>query len=274
MKIARFSHDGLEQIGVVVDDSVVPVPGATSVLDEIAAVPDGPALALADVRLLAPIPRPPKFLAAGLNFTDHIEETGMAQPASPVFFNKQTTCVVGPGDDVHKPKASDLLDYEGELGVVIGRRCRHVPADAAFDVVAGYVIVNDVSVRDWQLQSPTMTLGKSFDTHGPIGPWLTTVDEIADPGNVAIKTWLNDELVQDGSTATMVFDIATQIATLSTAFTLEPGDIIATGTPAGVGIARQPPLWMKAGDVVRVEIEGLGVLENPIVDEPDSTMFR
>ena len=157
---------------------------------------------------------------------------------------------------------------------MIGRRCRHVPADAAFDVVAGYVIVNDVSVRDWQLQSPTMTLGKSFDTHGPIGPWLTTVDEIADPGNVAIRTWLNDELVQDGSTATMVFDIATQIETLSTAFTLEPGDIIATGTPAGVGIARQPPLWMKAGDVVRVEIEGLGVLENPIVDEPDSTMRR
>ena len=274
MKIARFSHDGLEQIGVVVDDTVIAVPGATSVLDEIASVPDGPAIALADVRLLAPIPRPPKFLAAGLNFTDHIEETGMTQPASPVFFNKQSTCVVGPGDDVHKPRASDLLDYEGELGVVIGTRCRHVPADAAFEVIAGYVIVNDVTVRDWQLAAPTMTLGKSFDTHGPIGPWLTTVDEIADPGNVGIKTWLNDELVQDGSTASMVFDIATQIEKLTTAFTLEPGDIIATGTPAGVGIARQPPLWMKAGDVVRVEIEGLGVLENPIVDEPDSTTLR
>jgi 2-keto-4-pentenoate hydratase/2-oxohepta-3-ene-1,7-dioic acid hydratase in catechol pathway len=274
MKIARFSHDGLEQIGVVVDDTVIPVPGATSVLDEITSVPDGPALALGDVRLLAPIPRPPKFLAAGLNFTDHIEETGMTQPASPVFFNKQSTCVVGPGDGVHKPRASDLLDYEGELGVVIKTRCRHVPAEAAFEVIAGYVIVNDVSVRDFQLAAPTMTLGKSFDTHGPIGPWLTTVDEIADPGDVAIRTWLNDELVQDGSTATMVFDIATQIEALTTVFTLEPGDIIATGTPAGVGIARKPPLWMKAGDVVRVEIEGLGVLENPIVDEPDSTTVR
>jgi 2-keto-4-pentenoate hydratase/2-oxohepta-3-ene-1,7-dioic acid hydratase in catechol pathway len=274
MKIARFSHDGLEQIGVVVGDSVVPVPGATSVLDEIAAVPDGTAIPLADVRLLAPIPRPPKFLAAGLNYADHIAETGMATPPSPVFFNKQTTCVAGPGDDVHRPRISELLDYEGELGVVIGRRCRHVPAAAAFEVIAGYLIVNDVSVRDWQLRAPTMTLGKSFDTHGPIGPWLTTVDEIDDPTDLSIRTWLNDELVQDGTTASMVYDIATQIETLSTSFTLEPGDIIATGTPAGVGIARQPPLWMKAGDVVRVEIEGLGVLENPIVDEPDSTTFR
>ncbi len=167
-----------------------------------------------------------------------------------------------------------MLDYEGELGVVIGRRCRHVPAESAFEVVAGYLVVNDVTVRDWQLRSPTMTLGKSFDTHGPIGPWLTTVDEIADPQNLWIRTWLNDELVQDGSTSDMIYDIATQIATLSTAFTLEPGDIIATGTPAGVGIVRQPPLWMKAGDVVRVEIEGLGVLENPIVEEPDTTVWR
>jgi 2-keto-4-pentenoate hydratase/2-oxohepta-3-ene-1,7-dioic acid hydratase in catechol pathway len=274
MRIARFSHDGTEQIGVVVDDTVVPLPGVTSVLDAIGAEPDGPGIALADVRLLAPIPRPPKFLAAGLNFTDHIAEVGRDQPESPVFFNKQTTCVVGPGDDVHRPRASELLDYEGELGVVIGRRCRHVPVDEAFAVVAGYLIVNDVSVRDWQLRSPTMTLGKSFDTHGPTGPWLTTVDEIDDPYSLSIRTWLNDVLVQDGTTASMVFDISTQIATLSTAFTLEPGDIIATGTPAGVGIARQPPLWMKAGDVVRIEIEGLGSLENPIVDEPDSTVVR
>jgi 2-keto-4-pentenoate hydratase/2-oxohepta-3-ene-1,7-dioic acid hydratase in catechol pathway len=237
-------------------------------------VPDGAPVPLADVRLLAPIPRPPKFLAAWLNFTDHIEETGMTQPASPVFFNKQTTCVVGPRDDVHRPRASEMLDYEGELGVVIGRRCRHVPADAAFEVVAGYVVVNDVSVRDWQLRSPTMTLGKSFDTHGPIGPWLTTVDEIADPHDLSIRTWLNDELVQDGSTSSMIFDIPAQIATLSTSFTLEPGDIIATGTPAGVGLVRQPPLWMKPGDVVRVEISGLGSLENRIIDEPAETTFR
>ena len=274
MRLARFFHGGAEQFGAVVGDAVIPAPAMTSVLDPVIDVPLGPRIPIGDVRLLAPIERPPKFLAAGLNFEDHLKEVGLPRPPSPVFFNKQTTCVVGPGADVHKPRVSDMLDYEGELGVVIGTRCRHVPADSAFDVVAGYLVVNDVTVRDWQLSSPTMTLGKSFDTHGPIGPWLTTADEIDDPQNLRIRTWLNDELMQDGSTADMIYDIATQIATLTTAFTLEPGDIIATGTPAGVGIARQPPLWMKAGDVVRVEIDGLGVLENPIIDEPDSTVIR
>jgi 2-keto-4-pentenoate hydratase/2-oxohepta-3-ene-1,7-dioic acid hydratase in catechol pathway len=274
MRLARYEHEQIEAIGAVVDGAIVPLPGVASVLEPPSALPDGPRLAFEDVRLLAPIPRPPKFLAAGLNYEDHLEETGLPRPASPVFFNKQTTCVVGPGDDVHRPRVSDQLDYEGELGVVIGRRCRHVPIEHAFDVVAGYLVVNDVTVRDWQLSSPTMTLGKSFDTHGPIGPWLTTVDEIDDPHDLAIRTWLNDQLVQDGSTSSMIFDIPTQIATLSTAFTLEPGDIIATGTPAGVGIVRQPPLWMKPGDVVRVEIDGLGVLENRVVEEPAGSAVR
>jgi 2-keto-4-pentenoate hydratase/2-oxohepta-3-ene-1,7-dioic acid hydratase in catechol pathway len=268
MRLARYQHESGEAVGAVVDDSIVPLAGVTTVLDAPSELPDGPRLPLDRVRLLAPIPRPPKFLAAGLNYEDHLEETGLPRPATPVFFNKQTTCIVGPGDDVHLPRVSEQLDYEGELGVVIGRRCRHVPVEAALDVVAGYLVVNDVSVRDWQLSSPTMTLGKSFDTHGPIGPWLTTADEIADPHDLSIRTWLDDELVQDGSTRSMIFDIPTQIARLTAAFTLEPGDIIATGTPAGVGIVRQPPLWMKAGDVVRVEIDGLGVLENRIVDEP------
>jgi 2-keto-4-pentenoate hydratase/2-oxohepta-3-ene-1,7-dioic acid hydratase in catechol pathway len=281
MRLARYLHDDTGAIGAVVGDTVIPLPGVTSVLDGPSEVPDGPSevpdgprVPLSDVRLLAPIPRPPKFLAAGLNFEDHLAETGLPRPATPVFFNKQTTCVVGPGDDVHRPRVSEMLDYEGELGVVIGRRCRHVPADAAYEVIAGYLIVNDVTVRDWQLASPTMTMGKSFDTHGPIGPWLTTVDEIPNPHDLAIRTWLNDQQVQDGSTKDMIFDIPTQIATLSTAFTLEPGDIIATGTPAGVGIVRQPPLWMQAGDIVRVEIDGLGVLENRIIDEPADTEFR
>lgn len=273
MRLARYRHEGNEGVGTVVDGEVVPLPGVTSVLDAPSELPAGPRLPLAQVRLLAPIARPPKFLAAGLNYEDHLEETGMPRPTSPVFFNKQSTCVVGPGDDVHRPRVSEQVDYEGELGVVIGRRCRHVPAESAFDVIAGYLVVNDVTVRDWQLRSPTMTLGKSFDTHGPIGPWLTTVDEITDPHDLRIRTWLNDELVQDGSTRRMIFDIPTQIATLSTSFTLEPGDIISTGTPAGVGLVRQPSLWMKAGDVVRVEIEGLGVLENPIVDEPADTVL-
>ncbi len=274
MKLARYQHEGIEAIGAVVDGAVVPLPGASSVLAAPQAVPEGPRLPLEQVRMLAPIARPPKFLAAGLNYEDHLAETGMPRPASPVFFNKQTTCVVGPGDDVHRPRVSDQLDYEGELGVVIGRRCRHVPVDCALGVIAGYLVVNDVSVRDWQLRSPTMTLGKSFDTHGPIGPWLTTADEITDPHNLRIRTWLNDEVVQDSSTSHMIFDIPTQIATLSTAFTLEPGDIIATGTPAGVGLVRHPPLWMKPGDVVRVEIEGVGSLENRIVEEPATTVIR
>jgi 2-keto-4-pentenoate hydratase/2-oxohepta-3-ene-1,7-dioic acid hydratase in catechol pathway len=274
MRLARFVRDGTEQIGAVADGAVVPLPGCVSVLDPVSGVTRRGGVPLAEVRLLAPIARPPKFLAAGLNFEDHLKETGMARPSWPVFFNKQSTCVVGPHDDVHKPRVSDLLDYEGELGVVIGTRCRHVPAAAAFEVVAGYLIVNDVTVRDWQLNSPTMTLGKSFDTHGPTGPWLTTADEIADPHDLRIRTWLNDQLVQDGSTRDMIFDIPTQIATLSTAFTLEPGDIISTGTPAGVGIVRQPPLWMKAGDVIRVEIDGLGALRNTIIDEPDSTAIQ
>jgi 2-keto-4-pentenoate hydratase/2-oxohepta-3-ene-1,7-dioic acid hydratase in catechol pathway len=271
MRVARFLHDGTEQIGAVSDGTVVPLPSCASVLDPVSGVSRRGGIPLAEVRLLAPIARPPKFLAAGLNFEDHLKETGMARPSWPVFFNKQSTCVAGPHDDIHKPRVSDLLDYEGELGVVIGTRCRHVPASAAFEVVAGYLIVNDVTVRDWQLNSPTMTLGKSFDTHGPTGPWLTTTDEIADPHDLRIRTWLNDQLVQDGSTRDMIFDIPTQIATLSTAFTLEPGDIISTGTPAGVGIVRQPPLWMKAGDVIRVEIDGLGAIRNTIIDEPDST---
>ncbi len=271
MRIARYEHEGQEAVGAVVGDEVVPLAGATSVLDAPPDLPTGSRLDLRDVRLLAPVARPPKFLAAGLNFVDHLEETGLPRPATPVFFNKQTTCIVGPGDGVHRPRASEMLDFEGELGVVIGRRCRHVPAAAATDVIAGYVVVNDVTVRDWQLASPTMTLGKSFDTHGPIGPWLTTTDEVPDPHDLRIRTWLNDELVQDGTTASMIFDIPTQIEHLSTAFTLEPGDIVATGTPAGVGVVRQPPLWMRPGDVVRVEIDGLGSLENPIVEEPADT---
>lgn len=226
---------------------------------------DGSVVPLADAQLLAPIPRPPKFLAIGLNYADHVAETGKARPELPMFFNKQSTCVVGPGEAIEIPTASDQVDYEGELGMVIGRRCRHVAAADAADVVAGYVVVNDVSVRDWQMRSPTMTLGKSFDTHGPIGPWIVTADELGDPHRLRLRTWVNDELVQDGNTAQMITDCWEQIAVLSTVCTLEVGDVIATGTPAGVGMARDPQLWLRDGDRVRVEIEGIGTLENPVV---------
>jgi 2-keto-4-pentenoate hydratase/2-oxohepta-3-ene-1,7-dioic acid hydratase in catechol pathway len=227
-------------------------------------------LSLDDVRLLAPV-LPRKFLGIGLNYADHIAESGMEAPEFPVFFNKQATCVVGPDADVHMPRVSTLLDYEGELAIVIGSRCRHVPVERAHEVIAGYTIANDVSVRDWQIRTPTMTMGKSFDTHGPLGPWIVTPDELGDPHALSLKTYVNDELRQDGNTGEMIYDCFQQIAHLSEAFTLEAGDVIATGTPAGIGAVRQPfpEGLLKVGDVVRIEIEGIGALRNTVVEEPD-----
>ena len=258
MRLCRFEIDGRARAGVVDGEQVVDRD-------------DREHYALDDVRLLAPVV-PRKFLAIGLNYADHIAESGMQAPEVPIFFNKQTTCVVGPNDDVHMPRASTLLDYEGELAMVIGERCRHVPAERAHEVIAGYTIANDVSVRDWQLRSPTMTMGKSFDTHGPLGPWIVTADELGDPHELGIRTFVNGDLRQDGNTREMVFNCFEQIAHLTEAFTLEPGDVIATGTPAGVGAVRQPfPAGLlKVGDVVRVEIDGIGELTNTVVAEPEA----
>lgn len=285
MRLAHFSHDGRSRLGVVVDDQVNDLAASAPDLptEPLAFLAAGaPALdaarratdsapawrPLADVRLLAPVPRPGKLLAIALNYQDHLEETGQAAPTFPTFFTKQSTCVIGPGDDIEVPRVSDLVDYEGELAVVIGTRCRHVPAAEALSVVAGYTIVNDVTVRDWQMKAPTMMIGKSFDTHGPMGPWIVTTDELPDPQTLGLRTTVNGEVLQDGNTKDMIFDIATQIETLSTAMTLEPGDVISTGTPAGVGIVRQPMVLLKPGDVVRIEIDGIGALENPVVAEP------
>jgi 2-keto-4-pentenoate hydratase/2-oxohepta-3-ene-1,7-dioic acid hydratase in catechol pathway len=258
MRLCRFDAGAGARHGIVEDDCVVERDnrGERHPLDE--------------VRLLAPV-LPRKYLAIGLNYADHIAESGMEAPQFPVFFNKQATCVVGPGDDVHMPWVSNLLDYEGELAVVIGERCRHVPEERAHEVIAGYTIANDVSVRDWQLRTPTMTIGKSFDTHGPLGPWLVTPDELGDPHDLTLKTYVNDELRQDSNTGEMIYDCFAQVAHLSEAFTLEPGDVIATGTPAGIGAVRQPfpEGLLKVGDVVRIEIDGIGELVNTVVEEPD-----
>ena len=257
MKRCRFEADGQVRSGIFDGDQVVdPHRGDRHPLEE--------------VRLLAPV-RPRKFLGIGLNYADHIAESGMEAPEFPVFFNKQSTCVVGPGDDVHMPRVSTLLDYEGELAIVIGERCRHVSEERAPEVIAGYTIANDLSVRDWQLRTPTMTLGKSFDTHGPLGPWVVSADELGDPHALSIKTYVNEELRQDGNTKEMIYDCFQQVAHLSEAFTLEPGDVIATGTPAGIGAVRQPfpSGLLKIGDTVRVEIEGIGTLENTVVEEPE-----
>ena len=226
-------------------------------------------VALADVRLEAPIAVPPNFLAIGLNYSAHVDESGMQKPEMPVVFNKQVSCVNGPFDPIEVPTvAPTLVDYEGELGVVIGTRCRNVSAADAPGVVAGYVVVNDVSVRDWQMASQTMTMGKSWDTHGPIGPWLVTTDELTDPHQLRIRTWVDDELRQDASTAQMITNCWELIEFMSTAFTLLPGTIIATGTPSGVGFVMDPPRCLDPGMRVRIEIEGIGTIDNPVVAQP------
>jgi 2-keto-4-pentenoate hydratase/2-oxohepta-3-ene-1,7-dioic acid hydratase in catechol pathway len=268
MKLACFRTGDEVHVGRVEGDEIVDLGAGESALDAIGRTGDGPRVALSEVQLLAPVPAPPKFLAIGLNYAAHVEESGMKRPDVPLFFNKQRTCVVGPGEAFHVPRASAMVDYEGELAFVIGQRCRHVSADKAADVIAGYTIVNDVSVRDWQMATPTMTMGKSFDTHGPMGPWLVTPDEIGDPHRLRLQTWVNDELRQDAKTDDLIFDCYQQVEHLTTAFTLEPGDVIATGTPAGVGIAMKPPAWLVPGDVVRIEIEGIGTLQNPVIAEP------
>ncbi|HTZ09617.1 MAG TPA: fumarylacetoacetate hydrolase family protein [Acidimicrobiales bacterium] len=240
--------------------------GEPAALERAASAASGRArrLALEEVVLHAPVPHPAKVLGIGLNYAEHIAETGATRPEFQLWFNKQRTCVVGPRHPIEIPEVSDQVDYEGELAVVIGRRARHVPVDAAMDVVAGFTVMNDVSVRDWQRRTPTWTLGKSFDTHGPCGPFLVTPDEVGDPQALRLRTWVNGDLRQDASTAQMLFSCAEQVAYLSTVFTLEPGDVLSTGTPAGVGQSFDPPRWLVPGDVVRIEVEGVGVLENPV----------
>jgi 2-keto-4-pentenoate hydratase/2-oxohepta-3-ene-1,7-dioic acid hydratase in catechol pathway len=283
MKLCCFAtRRGVPGLGIVEGDEVInlsatAVPGepasalaevGRNELEKLAA--DAPRVALAETQLLAPA-APRKYLAIALNYADHIAEMGMEAPEVPVFFNKQVTCVVGPGAEVHMPKVSTFLDYEAELAIVIGKRCRHVPVERAHEVIAGYTCANDVSVRDWQGRAQTMTIGKSFDTHGPLGPWLVTPDEVGDPQALRVRCYVNDDLRQDASTAEMVFDCFQQVSHLSEAFTLEPGDVIATGTPAGVGLGRQPVRdnLLHVGDTVRVEIENVGDLVNTVVEEPE-----
>ncbi|MFM2183560.1 MAG: hypothetical protein RJB61_1854 [Actinomycetota bacterium] len=283
MKIARFTHAGSTRLGIVDGDAVIDVGSAdpslpadlgaliaAGRLGEIGSKAGGASrLPLADVRLEAPIPTPPNFIAIGLNYADHVKESGMNKPAMPVVFNKQVTCITGPHDPVEVPtKAPSQVDYEGELGVVIGTRCRNVSKERAHEVVAGYLVVNDVSVRDWQLATPTMTMGKGWDTHGPIGPWMVTADEIPDPHDLRIRTWVDGDLRQDESTALMLNNCWELIEFLSTAFTLLPGTIIATGTPAGVGFKMQPSGCVNPGSTVRIEIEKIGVIENPFIAQP------
>ena len=220
------------------------------------------------VRLAAPVPRPRSFLAIARNYEAHLRELGHERPEYQTSFSKQSTCVIGPGEAIEVPRVSATVDYEGELGLVIGRRCRHVPAEAALGVVAGATVVNDVSVREWQWRTPTMMMGKGFDTHWPTGPWVVTLDEAEDLQDLFVRTWVNGELRQDGTTGDMLFTCGQMIEFLSAAFTLLPGTVIATGTPAGVAAGEDPRRWLAAGDTVTVEVAGVGRLTTPLVDEP------
>ncbi|PAU89166.1 5-carboxymethyl-2-hydroxymuconate isomerase [Pseudomonas sp. WN033] len=286
MKLVSYEYAGQRGLGKVVGEWVIPLnqvlpelphsmaallAAGAEVLAQVERVQvDDEALGFTQIRLLPPVTDPQKYLAIGMNYKAHAEEAarnGVPIPKSQLWFNKQVSCLNGPFDPVEMPKVSDKLDYEAELGVVIGTRCRHVSAAEAASVVAGYLVCNDVSVRDWQMRSPTFTLGKSFDTHGPIGPWLVTADEVPDPHNLMMRCWVNGELRQETNTGDMIYNIWEQIAYLSTVMTLEPGDILATGTPAGVGVGFDPKHFLAVDDVVRIEVEGLGYIENRVVAE-------
>ncbi len=290
MKLITFTHNNETRVGAVADNEVIDSRGDVelpqNMIDFLTAGPtamqkmqhliDGGnfRLPLSEVKLHAPVPKPGKYLAICLNYGEHISETGMNKPEYPTFFNKQTTCIIADGEAIHRPRVSEKLDYEGELAMVIGKRCRHVPKQLAHKVIAGFCIANDVSVRDWQIRSSTVTLGKSFDTHGPLGPWLVTFDEIGNPHNLDLKTWVDDELRQNSNTGQMIFDCYEMIEYLTTAMTLEPGDIIATGTPSGVGVTMKPRGYLRPGQTVKIAIEKIGTLINPVIDEPGSTVIN
>jgi 2-keto-4-pentenoate hydratase/2-oxohepta-3-ene-1,7-dioic acid hydratase in catechol pathway len=224
---------------------------------------------LADVTLKAPVPRPGKIICIGLNYRDHAEETGQAIPEYPTVFSKYSTAAIGPGEPIVLPRVSHKVDYEGELGVVIGKRGRYISESQALEHVAGYLPFHDVSARDFQMRTSQWTIGKTFDTFAPMGPALVTADEIPDPHSLDIRVTVSDDLVQVSNTRHLIFDVPYLIAYLSQVMTLEPGDVIATGTPGGVGVARTPPRFLKAGDEVSIEIERLGTLINPVVAESE-----
>lgn len=285
MKLATFStaDNPAPRLGVVLDDAVLDLSTITgapaTMMDYLAgggAASDAVAsaanqaeggIALADVTLHAPVPNPGKVLAIGLNYADHIEESGMDKPKHQVWFNKQHNCINGPYAGINLPAVSQMLDYEAELCLVISKRCKHVPRERAAEVIGGYFCGNDVSVRDWQIRAQTMQIGKSFDTHGPIGPYLVTPDEVGDPHDLSIRALVNGEVRQDSNTKHLIFDCYDAVAHLSQAFTLDVGDVLFMGTPAGVGAAMDPRQFLKEGDVVRVEIDKLGYIENRVVAE-------
>ncbi len=290
MKLVTFKSDDNEGIGSLELDAIIPFKEEPSLpIDMLSFLEAGDTaikkaedlcknpkskIFFSEVKLLAPISRPPKIIAIGLNYADHLEEVRaagreMETPVVPMIFNKQSLSATGPYEDIHDPKVSEMLDFEGELTFVIGKKCRHVPKEKAHEVIAGYTIANDLSVRDWQLRVPTFTIGKSFDTHCPFGPAIVTPDEISDPHNLDLITEVNGEQRQSSNTKNLIFNCFDLVEHLSTAFTLEPGDLVLTGTPGGVGVVEGK--FLKKGDVIKISISELGHIENKVIDEPSST---
>jgi acylpyruvate hydrolase len=290
MKLITFVHQGLTRLGAMVVvagtelvydlnrlDSRLPSdmlafleagkPAHDLAQQALAAASPEQALKLADVTFKAPIPRPGKIICIGQNYLEHAKEANASAPAFPIIFAKYANTVIGHGQPIVIPAAVQKPDYEGELAVVIGRRGRNIAEDEALDYVAGYMPLNDVSARDWQGRTSQWVLGKTPDTFCPMGPALVTADEIPDVQNLSLRTVIGDEVLQEGHTSMMIFSVAHLIWDMSRVMTLEPGDVIATGTPSGIGAARTPPRWLRPGDVVRIEIEKVGALENLVVFE-------
>ena len=285
MKLVTFVYNGHSRIGALTGDGSVvdlqranpQLPGDMLALlaggadtlalaqQAVASAPADAVLALASVTLQAPIPRPGKILCIGLNYRDHAAESNQPIPQFPTVFAKYNNTIVGPGAAIVLPTVTEKVDYEAEFAFVIGRTARNVKAEDALDYVAGYLPFNDVSARDYQMRTSQGTVGKTFDTFGPLGPALVTSDEIANPHDLDISLTINGEVLQSSNTSNLIFSVNELIADLTSFMTLEPGDIISTGTPSGVGSARKPQRWLRAGDVVAVTIEGLGTLENPVV---------
>ncbi|MGJ3648001.1 fumarylacetoacetate hydrolase family protein [Sphingomonas sp. GlSt437] len=279
MKLAAYHHGDTVRTGIVVNDRLIDTGLASSMIDLIAHWPAmkdnlaakaaaGGGVPLASVKLAAPIERPGKIWAIGLNYADHIAESKMETPQRQVWFTKAQTSINGPFDPIQIARGTATADYEVELVAVIGKRGKHIPAAQAADYVFGYCVGNDVTERMWQHAGPQWSLGKSFDTHAPIGPWLTTADEVGDPHALNLSCSVNGEPRQQSNTRHLVFNLWQQIEHLSTAMTLEPGDLIFTGTPGGVGAAMDPRQFLKPGDVVRCEVERLGHIEGTMVAEP------
>jgi 2-keto-4-pentenoate hydratase/2-oxohepta-3-ene-1,7-dioic acid hydratase in catechol pathway len=277
VKLATYDDDGIK-IGIVVDETVIETGFDGTMIDLItrwdelapqmrARAASGRGQPLSALKLCAPILKPAKIWAIGLNYADHIEESSMITPERQVWFTKAQTSINGPFDPILIAKGTFTADYEVELVAVIGKRGKHIPADRAHEHVFGYCVGNDVTERMWQHATPQWSLGKSFDTHAPIGPWITTADDAGDPHALDLSCSVNGEVRQNSNTKHLVFNIWDQIAHLSTGITLEPGDLIFTGTPSGIGAAMDPRQFLKAGDVVRCEIENLGVIEGVMVAE-------